>query len=59
MFSFLLKETSCGSILVRDHLPLATTNLRILGGRFREFDCVFPVLRRRRLELVLVHEFRV
>ena len=38
MFSFLLKETSCGSILVRDHLPLATTplRLRILGGLFRE-----------------------
>ena len=38
MSSFLLKETSCGSILVRDHLPLATTplRLRILGGLFRE-----------------------
>ena len=38
MSSFLLKETSCGSILVRDHLPLATTPLRrrILGGLFRE-----------------------
>ena len=36
--SFLLKETSCGSILVRDHLPLATTplRLRILGGLFWE-----------------------
>ena len=38
MSSFLLKETSCGSILLRDHLPLATTplRLRILGGLFRE-----------------------
>ena len=38
MSSFLLKETSCGSILVRDHLPLVTTpiRLRILGGLFRE-----------------------
>ena len=38
MSSFLLKETSCGSILVRDHLPLATAplRLRILGGLFRE-----------------------
>ena len=38
MSSFLLKETSCGSILIRDHLPLATTplSLRILGGLFRE-----------------------
>ena len=36
MFSFLLKETSCGSIVVRDHLPLATTKSEHLGGRFRE-----------------------
>ena len=36
MFSFLLKETSCGSILVRDHLPLATTKSAHLGGRFRK-----------------------
>ena len=36
MFSFLLKETSCGSILVRDHLSLATTKSAHLGGRFRE-----------------------
>ena len=31
MSSFLLKETSCGSILVRDHLPLATTKSAHFG----------------------------
>ena len=31
MSSFLLKETSCGSILVRDHLPLATTKSAHIG----------------------------
>ena len=31
MSSFLLKETSCGSILVRDHLPLATTKSSHFG----------------------------
>ena len=31
MSTFLLKETSCGSILVRDHLPLATTKSAHFG----------------------------
>ena len=31
MSSFLLTETSCGSILVRDHLPLATTKSAHFG----------------------------
>ena len=31
MSNFLLKETSCGSILVRDHLPLATTKSAHFG----------------------------
>ena len=31
MSSFLLKESSCGSILVRDHLPLATTKSAHFG----------------------------
>ena len=31
MSSFLLKESSCGSILVRDHLPLTTTKSSHFG----------------------------
>ena len=31
MSTFLLKETSCGPILVRDHLPLATTKSAHFG----------------------------
>ena len=31
MSSFLLKETSCGPILIRDHLPLATTKSAHFG----------------------------
>ena len=36
MSSFLRKETSCGSILVRDHLPLATTKSAHFGWSLSE-----------------------